>query len=107
MFIDSADTLRYSFVFPNTAMITATQAIGRSVDSNGIKVFGTALSVLLVLLWIFVFGVMIRALVLKRLLWPDEIDPSQLPGRGSFGTIQENFKRRLSQLQQNGGVGQE
>ena len=88
-------------------MITATQAIGRSVNSNGIKIYGTVLSVLLVLLWIFVFGVMIRALVLKRLLWPDEVDASQLPGRGSFGTIQENFKRRLSQLQQNGGVGHE
>jgi hypothetical protein len=88
-------------------MITATQAIGRSVDSNGIKIFGTVMSVLLIILWIFVFGMMIRASVLKRLLWPDEVNASQLPGRGSFGTIQEDFKRRLSQLQQNGGVGRE
>lgn len=60
---------RYSYIFPNTALISATLAIGKALDSNAIQIFGTVLSVLLVVLWIVVFFMMIRALVFKRLLW--------------------------------------
>lgn len=72
------DMTWYSFVFPNTAMITATQAIGRTFDSNTIKIFGTVLSVMLVILWLFVFGMMIRALWTRRLLWPEAMDESAM-----------------------------
>lgn len=65
---------RYSFVFPNSALITATQSIGKTFDNKPIKIFGTVLSVLLVLLWIFIFGMMIRSIVLKRILWPGQVD---------------------------------
>lgn len=71
------DMTWFSFVFPNTALVTATQALGKSLNSNGLKIFGTVMAVLLVILWIFVFGMMIRALWLRRLLWPGEIDGAE------------------------------
>jgi tellurite resistance protein TehA-like permease len=73
------DMTWYSFVFPNTAMVTATQAIGRTFGSDAIKIFATVLAVLLVILWLFVFGMMIRAFFLRRLLWPKDINQAIEP----------------------------
>jgi len=75
------DMTWFSFVFPNTALVTATQAIGKSLESNAIQVFGTVMAGLLVLVWIFVFYMMIRALSMKRLLWPGEADGSVALGK--------------------------
>jgi tellurite resistance protein TehA-like permease len=66
------DMTWYSFVFPNTAMVTATQAIGKTFGARPIQIIGTVMGVLLVLVWFFVFGMMIRAFWLRRLLWPDD-----------------------------------
>jgi tellurite resistance protein TehA-like permease len=49
------DMTWFSFVFPNTALVTATQAIGKSLGSDAIQIFGTVMAGLLVLVWIFVF----------------------------------------------------
>ncbi|CZR59436.1 related to C4-dicarboxylate transport protein mae1 [Phialocephala subalpina] len=77
----TSDDCRFSFVFPNTALVTATQALGKSLNSDGLKIFGTVMAVLLVVLWFFVFGMMIRALWLRRLLWPGEIDGAKASRR--------------------------
>lgn len=66
------DMTWYSFVFPNTAMVTATQAIGKTFGVGAIQIFGTVLAVMLVIVWLFVFGMMIRAFFLERLLWPSD-----------------------------------
>ncbi|KAM3072540.1 hypothetical protein ACMFMG_009335 [Clarireedia jacksonii] len=63
-----------SFVFPNTALITATAQIGSAFDSKAIRIFGTVKSVILVVAWLGVLFMMVRALVLKRLLWPGDVD---------------------------------
>ena len=65
------DMTWYSFVFPNTAMVTATMAMGRTFGARAIQVLGTVMAVLLILVWLFVFGTMIRAFWLRRLLWPE------------------------------------
>ncbi|TAQ83413.1 hypothetical protein B7494_g8262 [Chlorociboria aeruginascens] len=70
------DMTWYSFVFPNTALVTATQAIGKSLESRAIQIFGTVMAALLVLVWIFVFAMMVRAFLLRRLLWPGDVDAS-------------------------------
>jgi tellurite resistance protein TehA-like permease len=64
------DMTWFSFVFPNTAMVTATQAVGKTFEAGAIQIFGTVMGVMLVVVWIFVFGMMVRALWCKRLLWP-------------------------------------
>lgn len=63
--------IRYSFVFPNTALVTATLAIGRGLNSRPIQIAGTALGGILVFVWFLVFCAMLRALWLRRLLWPE------------------------------------
>ncbi|KAE8448927.1 hypothetical protein EG329_008723 [Mollisiaceae sp. DMI_Dod_QoI] len=83
------DMTWFSFVFPNTALVTATQALGKSLDSNGLKIFGVVFSVILIGVWIFVFGMMIRALYLRRLLWPAEIDKAEVTRRKWVGRAED------------------
>lgn len=70
------DLTWFSFVFPNTALVTATLAVGKAFDIHAVRVIGTVMAVFLVLVWIFVVGMTIRAIWLKRILWPrhDEVD---------------------------------
>ena len=60
----------YSYVFPQTALTTATFAIGKALDSRPIRIFGCALAILVVMIWFSVFTLMIRAVIKKDILWP-------------------------------------
>jgi len=71
------DMTWFSFVFPNTALVTATFAVANSLDSRALRIFGTVLAVLLVMMWIYVFGMMIRAIALKRILYPEQVDGAE------------------------------
>jgi hypothetical protein len=82
----------YSFIFPNTGLTVsflplicqdsskltvlpqnATFAVARALDGcRGIRIFGCVLTCLLVAGWFFVFGMMIRAVILKDILWPQK-----------------------------------
>ena len=61
----------YSFVFPNTALTTATFAVSQALGGQrGIEIVGCVMTVVLVLTWFWVFGMMMRAVLLKQILWP-------------------------------------
>jgi tellurite resistance protein TehA-like permease len=82
----------YSFVFPNTALITATFAVGKAFDCYSIQVIGCVMTCFLILVWMFVFTMMIRAIILKQILWPqrqEDRDEGGFKGpemrRGSMG----------------------
>lgn len=62
----------FSFVFPNTALVTATFAIGKAFDSRAIQIVGCVMTPMLILAWFFVVGMMIRAIRLKQILWPQK-----------------------------------
>ncbi|KAK4132899.1 C4-dicarboxylate transporter/malic acid transport protein [Trichocladium antarcticum] len=62
----------FSFVFPNTALVTATEALGMAFDSPGLKVFGCVLAGCLVVVWVLVFTQMLKCLWRRELLWPKE-----------------------------------
>ncbi|GAM84080.1 hypothetical protein ANO11243_020720 [Dothideomycetidae sp. 11243] len=62
----------YSFVFPNTGLTTGTFAVGRALNNKPIQILGCVFAVLIVLTWIFVFGMMIRAVHHKQILWPNK-----------------------------------
>ncbi|KXX77594.1 Malic acid transport protein [Madurella mycetomatis] len=64
----------FSFVFPNTALVTATEALGIAFESPGFKIFGCVLTGVLVLVWMLVVGKMLTCLWRKELLWPKEED---------------------------------
>ncbi|KAK0706453.1 voltage-dependent anion channel [Lasiosphaeria miniovina] len=57
----------FSFVFPNTALITATEQLGKAFDSNGLRIFGCVLAAIIVLVWILIFAKMLRCLWNKEL----------------------------------------
>ena len=63
------DMTWFSYVFPNTALVTATFAIGKAFNSRAIQVIGCVMTPILILTWFFVFGMMIRAVYLKQILW--------------------------------------
>ena len=62
----------FSFVFPNTALVTATMALGKSFKNKGFCVSATVLGVILVGVWAAVFAGVWRAIWTKRILWPQE-----------------------------------
>jgi len=57
----------FSFVFPNTALVTATEALGIAFDSAGLKIFGCVLAALIILVWMIVFGKMVVCLWRREL----------------------------------------
>jgi tellurite resistance protein TehA-like permease len=62
----------FSFVFPNTALITATFAIGKAFSCKPIQIIGLVMTVLLILMYFFVCYMMIRAIRLRHILWPQK-----------------------------------
>ena len=62
----------YSYVFPNTALITSTFAIGKAFNSAAIQIIGCVMTAMLIGVWFFVVGMMIRAIILKQILWPQK-----------------------------------
>ncbi|RAK98018.1 putative C4-dicarboxylate transporter/malic acid transport protein [Aspergillus ibericus CBS 121593] len=62
----------FSFVFPNTALITATFAIGNAFSCKPISVIGCAMVIPLLLMYVFVFYMMVRAIVHRQILWPQK-----------------------------------
>lgn len=62
----------WSFVFPNTALITATEAMAKALDNSGLKVLSCVLAGMLVVVWAGVFYAMLRCLKHRKLLWPTE-----------------------------------
>ncbi|KAI1506736.1 voltage-dependent anion channel [Biscogniauxia marginata] len=64
----------WSFVFPNTALVTATEALADAINSNGLRIFGCAMAAVLVVVWALIFATMIRCLWKKQLLWPKELE---------------------------------
>lgn len=61
----------WSFVFPNTALVTATMALASALDSSGLRILGCTMAVCLIIVWVLVFATMIKCLVKRQLLWPD------------------------------------
>lgn len=61
-----------SFVFPNTGLALGTFAVAQALDNNKpIAIVGSILVCLLIATWIFVVSMMIRAIWLKHILWPE------------------------------------
>jgi len=63
----------YSFVFPNTALTTATFAVAQALGANRpLQYIGCVMTAGLVATWLFVFIMMVRAVYLKQILWPQK-----------------------------------
>ncbi|KAK2001281.1 C4-dicarboxylate transporter/malic acid transporter [Colletotrichum falcatum] len=62
----------WSFVFPNTALITATTALGKVFQNSGLQTSGSVMAACLIVVWFIVFWSMIRSLYRRELLWPKD-----------------------------------
>lgn len=62
----------FSYVFPQTALITATFRVADVFNIHALKVVGCVMTGMLVAMWIFVVVMMIRAIHHKQILWPDK-----------------------------------
>lgn len=51
---------------------TATFAVGKALNNTPIKILGCVMTCLLICVWMFVFGMMIRAVACKQILWPQK-----------------------------------
>ncbi|KAL8797897.1 MAG: hypothetical protein Q9182_007139 [Xanthomendoza sp. 2 TL-2023] len=89
----------FSFVFPNTALATATFAVGEAFGSRAIQVVGCVMTGFLVVAWFLVFGMMIRAVAQKQILWPQKGEDRD---EGGFkGPEKSERKHTLSRMTSN------
>lgn len=64
----------WSFVFPNTALVTATLALAAALGSEGLRITGCVMAAGLIVVWLLVFATMLRCLWNRQLLWPKELE---------------------------------
>lgn len=60
----------WALVFPNVGFTIATIDIGKQLGSEGILWVGSAMTILLVAMWIFVFVAHVRAVLTKQIMMP-------------------------------------
>ena len=60
----------WACVFPNTGFTISTITIGRQLESEGILWVGSAMTILLVVAWMFIFVAQVRAVVRREILMP-------------------------------------
>ncbi|KAK2605908.1 hypothetical protein QQS21_003634 [Conoideocrella luteorostrata] len=63
----------WSFVFPNTALVVATETMGDVFDNKGLHLFSAAMTIALIIVWIGVFITMVYCLRTRKLLWPKDV----------------------------------
>ncbi|KAI0133302.1 voltage-dependent anion channel-domain-containing protein [Hypoxylon sp. NC0597] len=64
----------WSFVFPNTALVTATLALATALGSTGLRICGCVMAAVLIVVWVLVFATMLKCLWNRELLWPKELE---------------------------------
>ena len=90
----------FSFIFPNTALITATFAVGKAFQSKAIQVIGCVMTIFLLIAWVLVFGMMIRAIKVKQILWPQKGEDKDEGGFKAPEKMErrESLRKKLSNL---------
>ncbi|KAK7920661.1 hypothetical protein PG985_008683 [Apiospora marii] len=64
----------WSFVFPNTALVTATSALSKAFDNMGLKIYSCVMTAILIFVWCLVLFRMMKALWHHEVLWPKELE---------------------------------
>lgn len=60
----------YCFVFPNVGFTIALIDIGSALQSSGILWLGSAMTILVVLIFLFVMGSHVKAVLRGKIMWP-------------------------------------
>jgi len=83
----------FSFIFPQTALTTATFAVAEAFDVDAIRVIGCVMTCVLILAWGVVVGCMIRAIINKQVMWPEKGEDKT---EGGFKAHQNRSETSLS-----------
>ena len=62
----------FSYIFPQTALLTATFAVGETFRCRAIQIIGCVMTPILIVAWFLVFAAMVRAILNKQILWPQK-----------------------------------
>jgi tellurite resistance protein TehA-like permease len=60
----------WAFIFPNVGFTIATIEIGRQLDSQGVMWVGSAMTILLIAMYLFVLVNQVLAIWNRVILWP-------------------------------------
>ena len=72
----------WAFVFPNAGLTLGAIQVGKAFNSPGINGVCSALTILLVMLWIMTACANIRAVYRGEVLWPGKAEDSSMKHRG-------------------------
>lgn len=91
----------YSFVFPNTALTTATFAVARALNGNrAIQYVGCVMTIALIMMWLFVVAMNVRAVAIRQILWPQKQE-DRTEGGWTQQSAEEQ-KRRQREIEDGG-----
>lgn len=85
-----------AFIFPNTALTTATFAVGKALNNRPVQIVGCVLTCALVVMWFFVVGMGIRAVILRQILWPQKQEDRDEDLNGSTKKREAMAKHRMN-----------
>ncbi|KAL5406541.1 hypothetical protein PMIN06_012377 [Paraphaeosphaeria minitans] len=72
----------WAFIFPNAGLTLATIQIAGALNSDGIRGVASALTIVLVMLWLLVAVLCIKAVFMGELLWPGKDEDKTMKGIG-------------------------
>lgn len=72
----------WAFIFPNAGLTLATIQIAGALNSDGIRGVASTLTIVLVVLWLMVAALCIKAVFMGELLWPGKDEDSMMKGIG-------------------------
>lgn len=71
----------WAFVFPNAGLTLAAIQVGKVFDSRAIDGICSALTIMLVVMWLITAGAHIRAVWLGRIMWPGKDEDKDMKDR--------------------------
>jgi C4-dicarboxylate transporter/malic acid transport protein len=93
----------YSFIFPNTALTTATFAIARALNGNKpIEYVGCAMTIALICMWFFVVFMNVRAVIIRQILWPEKQEDRTEGGWKQQSAEEQQRRQREGELADGG-----
>lgn len=69
----------WAFIFPNGGFTLATIQLGEALDSHPMKVLASIMTALLVLAWVVIACLCVKAFLQKQVMWPGRDDDKELP----------------------------
>ena len=91
----------FSFIFPQTALVTATFRLAEAFDAQAIRVLACVMSIILAIVWALVVIMMVRAILKKHILWPEKGEDKI---EGGFGWSKSNKVEGTSADPEKGAV---